>query len=169
MPIDPYTPCPGGTGKKIKFCCSDLVGELDKIQRMLEGDQRTACLDHIESLDGKYPQRACLMSIKAMLKPVGRTPRPRPLGRVRSEVSRQPGSPGGEGDPAGDEGGFLAGLGPMQDALERCNEHIPPAVYDAIGLIAQTLVADNQLIAARATWCCKSAWAAPRISGRFSC
>ncbi|MFM8705283.1 MAG: hypothetical protein ACKOHG_15725, partial [Planctomycetia bacterium] len=26
MPLDPYSPCPGGTGKKIKFCCSELVG-----------------------------------------------------------------------------------------------------------------------------------------------
>ncbi len=61
MPIDPYTPCPGGTGKKIKFCCSDLLGELDKIKHMLEGDQRAACLEHIEALEGKHPQRACLM------------------------------------------------------------------------------------------------------------
>ena len=53
MPIDPYTPCPGGTGKKIKFCCSDLVAELDKIQRMLEGEQRAACLEYIESLEGQ--------------------------------------------------------------------------------------------------------------------
>ena len=29
MPIDPYSPCPGGTGKKIKFCCSELVGDLE--------------------------------------------------------------------------------------------------------------------------------------------
>ena len=49
MPIDPYSPCPGGTGKKIKFCCPDLVTELEKIQRMLEGEQRAACLEHIES------------------------------------------------------------------------------------------------------------------------
>ena len=27
MAIDTYAPCPGGTGKKIKFCCSDLVGD----------------------------------------------------------------------------------------------------------------------------------------------
>ena len=47
MTIDPYAICPGGTGKKIKFCCSDLVSELDKVQRMVEGDQRVACLDYI--------------------------------------------------------------------------------------------------------------------------
>src|SRR4051794_37654844 len=67
MPIDPYTLCPGGTGKKIKFCCPDLVGELDKIHRMIEGEQRAACLEHIEKLEARYPNRACLMSIKAIL------------------------------------------------------------------------------------------------------
>ena len=30
MSLDPYAPCPGGTGKKIKFCCPDLVGDLEK-------------------------------------------------------------------------------------------------------------------------------------------
>ena len=24
MPIDAYSVCPGGTGKKIKFCCPDF-------------------------------------------------------------------------------------------------------------------------------------------------
>src|SRR5262249_26314147 len=67
MPIDPYSPCPGGIDKKIKFCCADLVTELDKIQRMLEGDQRAACLEHIEGLEARYLDRACLLSIKTML------------------------------------------------------------------------------------------------------
>jgi hypothetical protein len=67
MPLDPYSPCPAGTGKKLKFCCSDLVGELEKIQRMLEGDQRLACLEHIEKLQAKYPGRACLMTSQALL------------------------------------------------------------------------------------------------------
>src|ERR1043165_6975686 len=67
MPIDPYSPCPGGTGKKVKFCCSDLVGELDKVQRMLEGEQPRACLDYIRKLDEKYPGRACLQSIRVSL------------------------------------------------------------------------------------------------------
>ena len=62
-----YQACPGGTGKKIKFCCPDLVGELDKVQRMVEAEQRAACLDHIERLEAKHPDRACLMSYKAMI------------------------------------------------------------------------------------------------------
>jgi hypothetical protein len=64
MSLDPYSPCPGGTGKKIKFCCDDLVGELDKIERMVEGEQFVACLDHVTKLDEKQPGRPCLLSWK---------------------------------------------------------------------------------------------------------
>ena len=67
MPIDPYSPCPGGTGKKVKFCCSDLVMELDKVQRMLDGEQMVACLDYVRKLDEKFPGRACLQSIRVSL------------------------------------------------------------------------------------------------------
>ncbi len=67
MTVDPYSMCPGGTGKKIKFCCSDLVPELDKIERMIEGDQRVACLEFLTKLEGKYRDRACLMAARSML------------------------------------------------------------------------------------------------------
>ena len=67
MPIDPYASCPGGTGKKIKFCCSDLLSELDKIDRMLTGEQRWACLDYIQQIEPKFPNRACLTTLKADL------------------------------------------------------------------------------------------------------
>jgi hypothetical protein len=152
MPIDPYTPCPGGTGKKIKFCCSDLVGELDKIQRMLEGEQRAACLEHIESLEPKYPQRACLLSIKAMLEAqLGQDTKAEAT--LATFIEKYPENPVALSERAtllaGTEGATAA-VPLLQDALEKCAEQIPPAVYDAIGLIAQTLIADNQIIAARA-------------------
>src|SRR5688572_14189452 len=74
MPIDPYSPCPGGLGKKVKFCCHDLVSELDKIDRLREADQRAACLDYVEKLDAKHPGRACLMTAKTdLLRDLGRT------------------------------------------------------------------------------------------------
>ena len=67
MAIDPYTLCPGGTGKKVKFCCPDLLSELEKIQKMLEGNQRQACLEYIEQLEARHPDRACLLTTKALL------------------------------------------------------------------------------------------------------
>lgn len=67
MAIDTYARCPGGTGKKIKFCCSDLVGDLEQLDRLIEGDQITAALDQVQRLQAKYPGRACLMSARTKL------------------------------------------------------------------------------------------------------
>jgi hypothetical protein len=152
MPIDPYTSCPGGTGKKIKFCCSDLLTELDKIQRMIEGDQRAACLDHIEAIEAKYPDRACLLSIKTMLE--AQTGQDAKADATLARfVEKYPDNPVALAEKAtlkaSQEGG-IAAIGLLQDALEKCTEQLPTQVYDAIGLIAQALIADNQLIASRA-------------------
>jgi hypothetical protein len=46
-PIDSYAYCPCGSGKKLKFCCADIADEMGKIQDMLTGGQRAACLDYI--------------------------------------------------------------------------------------------------------------------------
>lgn len=152
MPIDPYSPCPGGTGKKIKFCCSDLIGELEKIQRMLEGDQRAACLEHIEGLEAKYPDRACLMSVKAMLQAeLGQEENAQAT--LADFVAKHPGNPVALAEEAtlkaGAEGALPA-VKLLQDALEKCSEQIPAQVYDAIGVVAQVLIAESQLIAGRA-------------------
>ncbi|MBN1394588.1 MAG: hypothetical protein JW959_06165 [Pirellulales bacterium] len=66
MSIDAYSPCPGGSGKKIKFCCNDLLPDLQKIDRMIEGEQYTACLSHIDRLmiDEANCGRACLLAMK---------------------------------------------------------------------------------------------------------
>jgi hypothetical protein len=152
MPIDPYSPCPGGTGKKIKFCCSDLVAELEKIQRMLEGEQRAACLEHIEGLEAKYPERACLLSIKSMLQAqLGQEEKAEAT--LSAFMKKYPDNPVALAEQAtlkaSSEGG-LAAIGPLQDALEKCSQQIPTQVYDAIGLVAQVLISDGQLIAGRA-------------------
>ncbi len=67
MPIDPYAPCPAGCPKKVKFCCPDLLSELEKIGRLLEGDQRLSCLEYLQKTEEKFPGRACLMTTRAML------------------------------------------------------------------------------------------------------
>ncbi|MGA2062790.1 MAG: hypothetical protein ABSG67_20145 [Thermoguttaceae bacterium] len=69
MAIDAYTQCPGATGKKIKFCCSDFLNELEKIDRMVEGEQYAACLQHIEILRRQpvNTDRQCLLAYQTML------------------------------------------------------------------------------------------------------
>jgi hypothetical protein len=62
-----YARCPGGKDKKVKFCCGDLVQELERVDRMLRGQQYVGCLEHVERLDQKHPGRACLVTLKATL------------------------------------------------------------------------------------------------------
>ncbi|MFN9271404.1 MAG: hypothetical protein ACK6DO_00025, partial [Planctomycetia bacterium] len=67
MAIDPYASCPGGTGKKVKFCCPDLVGDLEQLDRLIEGDQISAALEQVKRLAEKHPRRACLMATQGKL------------------------------------------------------------------------------------------------------
>jgi hypothetical protein len=69
MSIDAYSLCPGGTGKKIKFCCGDFLPELQKIDRMVEGEQYLGCLKHIDHLLEQEPgrDRECLLATKCVL------------------------------------------------------------------------------------------------------
>jgi tetratricopeptide (TPR) repeat protein len=72
MAIDTYAPCPGGTGKKIKFCCADLVGDLEQLDTLVEGDQLSAALDQVKRLDEKHPGRPCLLATRAKLELAGK-------------------------------------------------------------------------------------------------
>src|SRR4051812_19386375 len=126
MPIDPYTPCPGGTGKKLKFCCPDLHSELDKVQRMLEGEQRAACLEYIEGIEGKFPERACLLSIKAMLQvQLGQEDKAQEtLAKFKQKYPDNPVALAEEAAlKAGTEGG-AAVVDSLQNALEKCGDEI---------------------------------------------
>ncbi len=64
MPLDPYSLCPGGREKKIRFCCSDMVKEIDQIERLLESNQGGACLSFIENLEKDHKDCACLTAAK---------------------------------------------------------------------------------------------------------
>jgi len=151
MPIDPYTPCPGGTGKKVKFCCPDLLGELDEIQRMLEGDQRLACLERINSLEGKFPDRACLLSMKVMLE-AQLADEGKAEATLARFVEKYPGNAVALAEEAtlkATKQGAAAAVEPLQRAIAASSGSMMPQVYDAISLVAERLVAEGQYLAAR--------------------
>ena len=56
MALNPYSPCPCGSGKKLKFCCGDLATEIEKIYQMIQGDQPRGALKHAEQLLEKKPR-----------------------------------------------------------------------------------------------------------------
>ena len=66
MAVDSYSLCPGGRGKKIRFCCPDLIKELEQIDKMLEGEQFAAGLAFVETLEKQHPDCACLTEAKCL-------------------------------------------------------------------------------------------------------
>jgi hypothetical protein len=152
MPIDSYTPCPGGTGKKIKFCCPDSLNELEKIDRMLEGEQYQACLQFVEQLDQKRPGRACLLAAKSLLLRV--------LGQmdaaaatVATFLEKHPGNPIALAESAimtatGDD--VVKAMAVLQQAIVACDGEISDRLYYAMGAVAELLLRQGHFRAGRA-------------------
>ncbi len=139
MPIDAYSLCPGGTGKKIKFCCPDLLPDLQKVMRMIEGEQMLAALSHVETLLEKNPDRACLLALRAeLLRNVGRFEDIAP--NAARFLEAHP-----ENQLAWAESSIAASLGGncrravecVYRAMQSVEQQIYPATYDAMGLAAQ--------------------------------
>ena len=150
MALDAYSPCPGGTGKKIKFCCSDLMGELQKIDRMLEGEQYLACLNHVESLLKKTPDRACLLATRSLL--LRATNQLEAAEQAGSEfLQKHPQNPIALADAAalaalrGDGGG---GMKLLLQALAATGDNMEIRVYVAMGEIAEALATEGNVLAA---------------------
>jgi len=154
MPLDLYALCPGGTGKRLKFCCKDLVGELEQLDRMLQGDQHLAALQKIEVLEKAHPDRACLMEIKAqLLRALEKFDELEAL--VPRFVALHPTNAVALSERAmvvAENESGLAGMNALQDAVEACTEGFPSRVYDAIAYVAAALLDDGQIIAARALY-----------------
>jgi len=152
MPIDAYSYCPGGTGKKIKFCCPDFVSELQKIGRMLEGDQQLACLTHIEQLLEKTPDRACLLAIKAAL--LRSTDRfEEAVANAAYFLEKHPENTTALAESAmitaAEEGGLTA-LGPLYRAVEIADGEISDRLYEAMQVVSDILLHEGEWLAGRA-------------------
>ncbi len=66
MAIDSYSLCPGGRGKKIRFCCPDHIKDLEQIDAMIEGEQFAAGLAFVDNLLKERPDCACLTEAKCL-------------------------------------------------------------------------------------------------------
>lgn len=152
MTIDPYSPCPGGIGKKIKFCCPDLVHELDKLQRMIDGEQRVAGLDYVTKLDAKYPGRACLLSARATLEAMLGN-REQSAATLATFREKHPDNPIALAELAvlqatGENP--LEAIGTLQRALAVCGDEMPEALYEAYGGVAHELATAGHYVPAMA-------------------
>ena len=152
MAIDPYSTCPGGTGKKLKFCCSDLVGELDKIQRMIEGEQHVACLDYIAKLESKYPERACLMALRSIIE-LTLEKHDEAAATINAFLRKYPENPLADARLAllrVVESQPKEAVAAVLQAIEVSGDEISDDVYRALGSVAVNIVRLGLLIPARA-------------------
>ena len=67
MALDVYSFCPCGSGKKLKFCCRDLMSDLEKLERMYEGEQFRAAMEHVQQLEKRHPRRMALQVMRGRL------------------------------------------------------------------------------------------------------
>ncbi|NIL96689.1 MAG: hypothetical protein GTO53_04570 [Planctomycetales bacterium] len=153
MSLDRYTICPGGTGKKIKFCCNELLNDLQTIDKMLSGEQRLACLEHVEKTLAKYPDRPCLLAVKTLL--LSELERDDQLKETLNRFDTvHPHNPVALAERAiqmasTEEG--RAAVAPLQRALQNISgKDMPTRVYAAVGFVGESLVQDGEILAGRA-------------------
>jgi len=151
MSIDPYSPCPGGTGKKVKFCCQDLLNELGKVESQMAGGQLAACMDNVKQLDEKYPDRPCLLSYKFLLGWLNRQPDMvnDSLERFSAKFPDNPIARANRAMALAQNGTMLPAIHALQDAFDVCGDEMPSRVYDAITLLSQALFGSGHVLPAR--------------------
>lgn len=64
--MDPYAPCPCGSGKKVKFCCQAILPEMAKIERLQENNQPHMALQLIDKILKEHPENGWLVTQRAM-------------------------------------------------------------------------------------------------------
>lgn len=162
MALDPYQLCPCGSGDKIKFCCSkDVVPELEKILRAIEGDQRASALDQIEKLSAGKGQRLALLALKAELQlslggveaaeaTIAAFQKASPYNSVALALSAIVAASKGDVEAASEK---------LQRSLEYIDQQMQHSVYTAIGLVGRLMLSRGHVLAARGHWILQSSMA----------
>lgn len=152
MAIDPYSLCPCGSGKKLKFCCSDLAADIEKITKLVAGEQPHAALKHVESLLAKQPDRASLLDIRAMIE-LSLNDLDAAEKTLKHFLAVEPQNPSAHAQwalLAASRNEVVDAVSRLQDALELTNNDMPQRVFEAIGAVGHALLLDGDMIAARA-------------------
>jgi hypothetical protein len=67
MPLDAYDPCPCGSGKKLKFCCHELVDGMRRVLRFQENQQTRMALQALEALENDHPGNSWVITTRAVI------------------------------------------------------------------------------------------------------
>jgi hypothetical protein len=67
MAVDPYSPCPCGSGKKFKWCCHKVEAHAERSEKLYENGQTAQALAVLEEGLRKDPGNAWLLTRKALI------------------------------------------------------------------------------------------------------
>lgn len=67
MAFDVYQPCPFCTDKKLKFCCSDIAEEMERVARLSENGQNRAAMKILDKLAASRPNTVWNEATRATL------------------------------------------------------------------------------------------------------
>lgn len=153
MQIDGYSNCPCGSGKKIKFCCcKDMLRDLEKVIRSISGEQYVATQSLLAHLIADRGPRAALLAVLAETHLVqqqfsearqvaGRLLETMPHSGSARVVLAICDSVEGRADDAVEH---------LQQALELAGAEEVPNIPHAIRAVAEALLRDGRIAAARA-------------------
>jgi tetratricopeptide (TPR) repeat protein len=65
--VEPYSPCPCGSGQKFKWCCHKVEAYADKSRRLFEGGQAEAAIKMLDEGLRKEPGNPWLLTRKAVI------------------------------------------------------------------------------------------------------
>lgn len=65
--LDVYAPCPCGSGKKVKFCCSNALTEMERVSRLHEKHQPQQALDALNKIGQQFPEAPIVPITRAQL------------------------------------------------------------------------------------------------------
>ncbi|PQO46574.1 hypothetical protein [Blastopirellula marina] len=152
MTIDAYSYPPCGTNKKIKFYCPDMIGDIEKIERMLQGEQRVACLDHVRKMLEKYPDHSVPLFYNAILN-LQLSEEHKAEEAINTFLEKHPELPAAHALKATMDASLGKGdeaINELQTALELTEVNLHPSLYDAFGVVGQMLLMTGKVLGARA-------------------
>ncbi len=135
--IEPYAPCPCGSGEKYKWCCHKVEATAEKAHRLTDSGQLEAALVVLDDALRKDPAQPWLSIRKAII--LGRTGKLKEAAEaVRAILTKKPDHVGARNFLARltlELEGATAGVAALQDALSA----VKPDRREALGLTAQVL------------------------------
>jgi tetratricopeptide (TPR) repeat protein len=149
--MDPYAACPCGSGKKVKFCCQAIIGEMEKIERLQDNNQPRMALQQLERLEKAHPSNAWIITHKALALIDDHRPAEAEAG-LKQFLRQQPEHPFANvlyGIAAYNATGFPEAKRAVHRAFRRGFTAHPEIVASLAANVAAHLLSDGRYLAAR--------------------